>query len=188
MFVNFKDGKCSACGECCGSAPYPFTLEDIKRVKDYVIKHNIKPHGILNEDTIDMTCAMFDYNTKRCMVYEARPEICRKFTCEYCNTHGKIKIKDAVITKDNKMVVASMDSLFNASPLQILVSLMLMSEEDYNITVTKDNFKRFSDIYIMVLSENDEELVEYFMPTNKILNMAFQVFEKIKEKIKINHV
>lgn len=73
-----------------------------------------------------------------------------------------------------------MDSLFNASPLQILVALMLMSEEDYNITVTKDNLKIFSDIYIMVLSENDEELVEYFMPTNKILNMAFQIFEKIK--------
>jgi len=184
MFVNFKDGKCSSCGECCGSAPYPFTLEDIKRVKEYVIKNNIKPHEIVNGDVIDMSCAMFDHHTKRCMVYEVRPEICRKFTCDYCNKHGKIEIKDAVIIKNNKMVVASMDSLFNASPLQILVALMLMSEEDYNITVTKDNLKFFSDVYIMVLSENDEELVEYFMPTNKILNMAFQIFENIKKMTK----
>ena len=187
MFVNFKDGKCSSCGECCGSAPYPFTLEDIKRVKDYVIKHNIKPHEILNEDTIDMTCAMFDSKTKKCMVYEARPEICKQFTCDYCNKHGKIEIKNSINFVDGILVIISMDSLFNRSPLQILIALMLMAEEEYNQVVTKDILDIFLNLKIGILSDDNGE-VEFYSPTIHVINNAFEVYKIIKEKIKINHV
>ena len=36
-----KEGKCSRCGECCGLF-IPFTKKELKIIKEYVNKNNIK--------------------------------------------------------------------------------------------------------------------------------------------------
>lgn len=52
------NGKCSMCGECCG-AILPVSEKEIKRIKKYVVEHNIKinvnPINTLSEKMIDLT-------------------------------------------------------------------------------------------------------------------------------------
>lgn len=78
---------CRGCGECCGRF-LPLTPADKVRLAAYVRSHGIKPHpeprGI-----VDLTCPYL--NRKReCMVYEARPEICRGYSC-HLHATGKLK-------------------------------------------------------------------------------------------------
>ena len=49
------NGKCSNCGECCGSI-LPVTKKEIKRIKAYVRKHNIKPHKNEVAPAVEMVC------------------------------------------------------------------------------------------------------------------------------------
>ena len=69
---------CRGCGGCCGRF-LPLTPADEIRLAAYVRSHGIKlhpgPRGI-----VDLTCPYL--NRKReCVVYEARPEICRGYSC-----------------------------------------------------------------------------------------------------------
>lgn len=80
-----EDGKCSNCGACC-SALLPLSRKEIKRIKEYVWKHQIKPHrhGSVFADPadLDMCCPFLDERKEhKCDIYEARPDICRHFIC-----------------------------------------------------------------------------------------------------------
>lgn len=75
--TDMHRADCRGCGECC-SRFLPLTPADEVRLMAYVRNHGIKPHpeprGI-----VDLTCPYL--NRKReCMVYEARPEICRGYS------------------------------------------------------------------------------------------------------------
>ena len=69
---------CRGCGECCGRF-LPLTPADKVRLMAYVRSHGIKPHpeprGI-----VDLTFPYLN-GQRECMVYEARPEICRHYSC-----------------------------------------------------------------------------------------------------------
>lgn len=84
-----KDGKCSGCGECCG-ALLPVTRGEIKRIKRYIFKHNIKPHKTevapATDFFIDLTCPFRNEKEKKCDIYEVRPLICKCFMCNYDKT------------------------------------------------------------------------------------------------------
>lgn len=84
---NFKCGKCSRCGECCGAVPLPITRAEEKRIRKYIKEHNIPyqdtrlwkdEKGNVNED---LRCVFYDYDEKKCRIYEVRPSICRRFRC-----------------------------------------------------------------------------------------------------------
>lgn len=79
---NCVDGKCIGCGECCGDI-LPVTDKEIKRLKQYAKKHNLKEHrhNVFNAELRDCTCPFLDGETHRCDVYAVRPEICRSFIC-----------------------------------------------------------------------------------------------------------
>lgn len=89
---NFVDGKCSECGECCGHL-LPLSGADIKRLRRYLKKHPVK----LQEKEVLVRCDLLnscpflakDRSTERCMIYPARPEICRLYNC-YDRRHGKM--------------------------------------------------------------------------------------------------
>ena len=52
--TNFcSDGECSGCGNCCSNC-LPVTADEIKIIKAYISRHNIKPenHCSLTEDSI----------------------------------------------------------------------------------------------------------------------------------------
>lgn len=84
---NFKCGKCSRCGECCGAVPLPITRMEEKRIRRYIKEHNIPYQetrlwkdevGNVNED---LRCVFYDFDNKKCKIYEVRPSICRRFRC-----------------------------------------------------------------------------------------------------------
>mgnify|MGYP002519172773 FL=1 len=74
-------GDCRGCGECC-SRFLPMSYFDINRLVSYVREHGIEqraPRGRAGD--IDLTCPYLD-DSCECMVYEARPEICRIYRCD----------------------------------------------------------------------------------------------------------
>lgn len=84
---NMTDnGKCTQCGACCSSL-LPMTDKEIEVILRYIKKHHIKEfkHGIpLADHVFDMTCPFLntDKNSEKCAIYEVRPNICRKFSCD----------------------------------------------------------------------------------------------------------
>lgn len=78
-------GACSNCGECCSSL-LPVSDDEIKQIRQYIKSHHIKPKsGVrapMTNHMIDLTCPFLDVGREqKCMIYEVRPLICRKFTC-----------------------------------------------------------------------------------------------------------
>ena len=69
---------CRGCGECCGRF-LPLTPADEIRLAAYVRSHGIKPHPE-PRSIVDLTCPYLN-GKRECMVYEARPEICRGYSC-----------------------------------------------------------------------------------------------------------
>lgn len=94
-----KNGKCSGCGSCCTSN-LSMTDEEIRIIKNYVKRHNIKIKKIqfpTVRPVIDMTCPFLDETVKekKCQIYEVRPQICRMFSC-----HEPNKIYEMLDDKD----------------------------------------------------------------------------------------
>lgn len=82
MITDFtKDGKCSECGSCCSDC-LPISKKEIKKIKRYIKKHNIKEqrHVFAN---IDMTCPFRNEKERKCEIYPVRPMICRQFMCNH---------------------------------------------------------------------------------------------------------
>ena len=78
------NGKCSNCGNCC--IPWlPLTNEEIKVIKDYISKHNIKPIPLQEGNNYYLDCCFHDRKNKRCTIYPVRPEVCRNFICSASN-------------------------------------------------------------------------------------------------------
>lgn len=72
------NGKCSKCGECCGSV-IPINQEDVNRLQEYVVYHKVRPQKQILIMTNKLRCPY--YNGQKCLIYEARPTICREFVC-----------------------------------------------------------------------------------------------------------
>ena len=80
-----KNGACSNCGECCANI-LPVSKAEVLKIRRYIKKHQIKEqkHFIPARDPnlVDMTCPFRDNGNRRCVIYEARPMICREFQCD----------------------------------------------------------------------------------------------------------
>lgn len=93
-----EDGKCSGCGGCCSNF-LPMTEKEIRTIKRYVKKHNIRPqrHVVIpmaKPVHMDLTCPFLDdkKETEKCTIYEVRPAICRYFVCN--DPHGALKYQE----------------------------------------------------------------------------------------------
>lgn len=77
-----KEGKCSRCGECCGLF-IPFTKKELKVIKEYVNKNNIKPMFRYNTaiGSFDARCPFYNSIQHKCNIYEVRPHVCKDFIC-----------------------------------------------------------------------------------------------------------
>lgn len=102
-----KDGKCSSCGACC-SAFLPLSKREIKEIKRYIKKHDIKPCDHKNgapcatDIDFDLTCPFRDNVNRVCTIYSIRPLICRDFVC--CNTKNQIKPSDGLFNTTRTVV------------------------------------------------------------------------------------
>lgn len=76
------DGKCIGCGTCCSDF-LPISKEEIRKIRKYVRKNNIKEQKHLFHMGYDLTCPFRDEANRRCVIYQIRPQICREFKCDY---------------------------------------------------------------------------------------------------------
>lgn len=75
------NGKCSKCGECCGSI-LPIDQEDLDLIEKYVIENKIFPQKQMLVMCHKLQCPYYTgKKEKGCAIYEARPKICRLFNC-----------------------------------------------------------------------------------------------------------
>lgn len=80
------NGECSRCGRCCSNL-LSMTLKDVRRIRSYLQMHKAIPASPARPDKFRSipfdSCPFCDLSGKKatCMIYEARPAICRKFLC-----------------------------------------------------------------------------------------------------------
>ena len=87
--------RCKA--ECCGIVPIPKDLAKKHEEKAQVKAMEIMPFG--NNDIVSLTedafCIFLDRDTKKCVIYEERPDVCRRYglaedlPCAYVDLRGK---------------------------------------------------------------------------------------------------
>jgi Fe-S-cluster containining protein len=85
--------------ECCGIVPIPKELAKKHEKMAQVKAVEIMPFS--DNDIVPMTedafCIFLDRDTKKCVIYEERPDVCRKYgliedlQCQYVDTRGKIR-------------------------------------------------------------------------------------------------
>lgn len=71
------DFVCHNCGKCCG--PVPIVEDERRRIESFLKKHpgireRIKQKGV------SLDCVFRD-EEKGCLIYPARPKICKAYTC-----------------------------------------------------------------------------------------------------------
>lgn len=79
------NGQCSNCGKCCTNF-IPISSKELKKIKQYVKKYNIKEQdSYINYPTqntnLNLYCPFRDDINKVCTIYPVRPSICRDFIC-----------------------------------------------------------------------------------------------------------
>jgi Fe-S-cluster containining protein len=85
--------------ECCGIVPIPKELAKKHEKMAQVKAMEIMPFG--NNDIVPLTedafCIFLDRKTKKCVIYEERPEVCRRYglaedlPCAYIDLRGKTR-------------------------------------------------------------------------------------------------
>ena len=78
---NTCNGKCTKCGECCGTV-LPLSQEDVDQIVEYVFKNNIYINKYMLVMRNKMQCPYYRGGEKGCSIYEARPKICRFYKCD----------------------------------------------------------------------------------------------------------
>lgn len=93
-------GNCSKCGECCTNF-LPVTQKEIYEIQKYVIKNNIRPQKQMLIMQNRLSCPYYD--GKKCLIYKARPLICKEFYC-----YKKISIESAKKMLAEKRITVNM--------------------------------------------------------------------------------
>lgn len=93
-------GNCSKCGECCTNF-LPVTQKEIDEIQKYVIKNNIRPQKQMLIMQNRLSCPYYD--GKKCLIYKARPLICKEFYC-----YKKISIESAKKMLAEKRITVNM--------------------------------------------------------------------------------
>lgn len=115
------NGKCSNCGECCSNC-LPMSTEEVKRIKAYIKKHNIKEQRHNGMVGIDMTCPFRDERNRKCLIYEIRPAICRSFMCNH--THEDIMKAKLDTHKINRAVFMRSEFYGNKEDINFFVKVI----------------------------------------------------------------
>jgi len=89
--TDYNNPKCIDCNDCC-SITSTVTKKEIYEIKLFMKKHkkitkavnsNIKKMNKIRQTSndVDLSCPFSDRETKRCLIYKARPAVCREFHC-----------------------------------------------------------------------------------------------------------
>lgn len=109
---NTANGECSNCGGCCSNV-IPISNKEIKAIRAYIKKHDIKAYNNLpsvrSADLVDMMCPFRDNEKKICTIYEKRPLVCRLYKCNY--TRESV-VNAAKVMDSKKYVPRDMRAIF----------------------------------------------------------------------------
>jgi Fe-S-cluster containining protein len=113
-YTNYTHkGECTRCGHCCTDVGLPMTKQEVMEIVHYIQVHKIRPvnrkwiqelkknksaEGLI----LDIRCCFYDPINFRCLIYEVRPSICKKFKCsQQEKTIEKNKLKHHKIADFN---------------------------------------------------------------------------------------
>lgn len=105
------NGQCSGCGNCCSNI-LMLTDKEIINIKKYIEKNNVQP---VNRNTIFNfvnICPFLNFDNQ-CNIYEIRPEICRKFSC---NINMNEDLSDYTTVKAIDMIATFYPDEFSEKP------------------------------------------------------------------------
>ncbi len=70
---------CKGCGACCGPVPFgrDFLMENAHLYQEQPVMLQHWPRCETAPITESLECVFLDKGTKRCLVYDNRPEVCR---------------------------------------------------------------------------------------------------------------
>ena len=120
---NTCNGKCSKCGECCGTV-LPIDQEDADKIQDYVVKHKIFPQRHLLIMRQKWQCPDYTGNKEKgCAIYEARPKICKIYQC------------------NKKPSIEEMKTLINTMPVDMWAFADAIEEEMKKIGLNQETRK-----------------------------------------------
>lgn len=112
-----ENGRCSQCGSCC-SDWLPVGKHELKRIRDYVKKHEIKEQKhcapLSKPVDFDMVCPFRNNGAKRCEIYPVRPAICRDFRCDKPKKHIHA---DRAIYEKKFMIISMRETFFRSKIL-----------------------------------------------------------------------
>lgn len=108
---DMKNPNCIDCAECC-TMTASITKKEYKEIKFY-LKKNKKAvlqvnkvidnmNQTIKDGKIDLYCPFSEKETKRCIIYDVRPQVCRSFHCSSTikNNSKKIRSKGTLIIGD----------------------------------------------------------------------------------------
>lgn len=87
---------CVGCTDCCTMIGYPIELDKFQQELHEAHFGEKKKNATFK---IRHTCSKLDPKTKKCTIYEDRPQICRQF---YCEASKKRKRVHEIITEEYK--------------------------------------------------------------------------------------
>lgn len=106
-----RNGVCSNCGACCSNT-LPLTKKDVIKLKKYIRKHDIKPishaPSVLMQIIIDAICPFRDNINEKCIIYDARPTICRLYQCDKTMADAIEMVKSGAMEKARTYDVRSL--------------------------------------------------------------------------------
>ena len=75
------NGNCSCCGSCCTEF-LPVTRKEVENIFKYLRTHDIKEQYPYKEGKdLYVSCPFCSEETHKCLIYEVRPKVCRRFIC-----------------------------------------------------------------------------------------------------------
>ena len=96
---NFtKDGECTGCGSCCSNL-IPMNGKEIKEIRRYIRKHDIKECGRMFpvvKQPLDIS-----KGKDKGRIYPVRPLVCREFICD---NEQREKVKREELHKNRRIV------------------------------------------------------------------------------------
>ena len=81
------------------------------------------------KNPLDLTCPFRDNVNNKCMIYEVRPEICRRFICS--NTMEDIEKTKKLISKTRKDI-SMRNVFFNGPPLETILFRIILQLQKEN--------------------------------------------------------
>lgn len=116
-----KDGECSRCGGCCSSI-IPLDPEEAAVLKRYADAHGIRPEIPPGDDMVYLHCPFLEREeggkTCRCLAYDARPAVCRTFSC-HNTTEGNVRAWTAAYGNIPSPEPRNVWSVFNKTGLRL---------------------------------------------------------------------